>query len=99
MTTTERLGMPLVKTVTSAGPGGNPARSLETNVVSDHEVPGPGARKRTCPLSMLRSCTTGKLADEFWAPLPPEASELPRKPRPVRVSEPLVGTGDVADVM
>ena len=53
------LGMPLVKTVTRAGPGGKLFTGVEVKVVSDHPAIGSTWRKATWLLSMARSWTTG----------------------------------------
>src|SRR5947209_4054188 len=55
----ESLGMPLVKTVTRAGPGGKLFTGVEVKVVSDHPATGSTGRKATWLLSIARSCTTG----------------------------------------
>ena len=53
------LGMPLVKTVTRAGPGGKLFTGVEVKVVSDQPAIGSTGRKATWLLSMARSWTTG----------------------------------------
>ena len=53
------LGMPLVKTVTKAGPGGKLFTGVEVKVVSDQRAMGSTRRKATWLLSMARSWTTG----------------------------------------
>jgi hypothetical protein len=55
----ESLGMPLVKTVTKAGPAGKLFTGVEVNVVSDQPAVGSTGRKATWLLSMSRSWTTG----------------------------------------
>ena len=55
----ESLGMPLVKTVTRAGPGGKSFTGVEVKLVSDQPAIGSTGRKATWLLSMLRSWTTG----------------------------------------
>jgi hypothetical protein len=55
----ESPGMPLVKTVTRAGPGGKLFTGVEVKAVSDHPAIGSTGRKATWLLSMLRSWTTG----------------------------------------
>ena len=55
----ESLGMPLVKTVTNAGPGGKLLTGIEVKVASDQPATGSTGRKATWLLSMLRSWTTG----------------------------------------
>jgi hypothetical protein len=55
----EPLGMPLVKTVTKAGPGGKLFTGVEVKVVSDQRAMGSTGRKATWLLSMARSWTTG----------------------------------------
>ena len=55
----ESLGMPLVKTVTRAGPGGKLFTGLELKVVSDQPAVGSTRRKATWLLSMSSSWTTG----------------------------------------
>ena len=55
----ESLGMPLVKTVTKAGPGGKSVTGIELKVVSDQPAIGSTGRKATWLLSMSRSWTTG----------------------------------------
>ena len=55
----ESLGMPLVKTVTKAGPGGKLFTGVEVKAVSDQPAIGSTGRKMTWLLSMLRSWTTG----------------------------------------
>jgi len=54
----ESLGMPLVKTVTNAGPKGK-SKAVEVKELSDHPAMGSTGRKETSLLSMLRSCTNG----------------------------------------
>ena len=51
----ESLGMPLVKTVTKAGPAGKLFTGVEVNVVSDQPAVGSTGRKATWLLSMSRS--------------------------------------------
>ena len=51
----ESLGMPLVKTVTRAGPGGKLFTEVEVKLVSDQPAIGSTGRKATWLLSMLRS--------------------------------------------
>src|SRR6516164_1832884 len=70
------LGMPLVKTVTRAGPSGKLFSRIEVKPVSDQPVAGSAKSDMTWLLAMLRSCTTGKFAEESWK-LPPEACEMP----------------------
>jgi len=53
------LGMPLVKTVTKAGPGGKLFTGVEVKLVSDQPAIGSTGRKATWLLSMSRSWTTG----------------------------------------
>src|SRR5581483_8851154 len=53
------LGMPLVNTVTRAGPGGNPVTGTELKETSDHPPDASASRNVTWLLSILRSCTTG----------------------------------------
>jgi hypothetical protein len=53
------LGMPLVKTVTKAGPGGKLFTGVEVKVVSDQRAMGSTGRKATWLLSIARSWTTG----------------------------------------
>jgi hypothetical protein len=53
------LGMPLVKTVTKAGPGGKLLTGVEVKAVSDQPAVGSTGRKATWLLPMSRSCTTG----------------------------------------
>jgi hypothetical protein len=53
------LGMPLVKTVTRAGPEGKPLTGIELKAVSDHPTVGSTRRNATWLLSMLRSWTIG----------------------------------------
>ncbi len=53
------LGMPLVKTVTKAGPGGKLLTGVEVKAVSDQPAVGSTGRKATWLLSMSRSWTTG----------------------------------------
>ncbi len=53
------LGMPLVKTVTKAGPGGKLLTGVEVTAVSDQPAIGSTGRKATWLLSMSRNCTTG----------------------------------------
>jgi hypothetical protein len=55
----ESVGMPLVKTVTKAGPGGKLFTGAEVKEVSDQPAIGSTGRKATWLLSMSRSCTTG----------------------------------------
>jgi hypothetical protein len=55
----ESLGMPLVKTVTRAGPGGKLFTGVEVKVVLDQRAIGSTKRKATWLLSMSRSWTTG----------------------------------------
>ena len=55
----ESLGMPLVKTVTRAGPGGKLFTGVEVKEVSDQPAVGSTGRKATWLLSMSRSWTTG----------------------------------------
>jgi len=55
----ESLGMPLVKTVTKAGPGGKLFTGLEVKEVSDEPAIGSTGRNATWLLSMARSWTTG----------------------------------------
>ena len=55
----ESLGIPLVKTVTKAGPGGKLLTGVEAKVVSDQPAIGSTGRKATWLLSMARSSTTG----------------------------------------
>ena len=55
----ESLGMPLVKTVTRAGPGGKLFTGVEVKEVSDQPAAGSTRRKATWLLSMLRSWTKG----------------------------------------
>ena len=51
------LGMPLVKTVTRAGPEGKPVTGREVKLMSDQPSTGSTGRKTTWLLSMLRNCT------------------------------------------
>ena len=81
------LGIPLTVTVSRAGPLGNPVTSREVKVVSLQPMAGSGDRKAVCPLSRLRSCTTGKLVEESWA-FPPEPPENPEKNEPMSVRLP-----------
>jgi hypothetical protein len=53
------LGMPLVKTVTRAGPGGKLLTGIEVKAVSDQPAVGSTGRKATWLLSMSRNWTTG----------------------------------------
>ena len=53
------LGIPLVKTVTRAGPGGKLFTGVEVKVMSDQPAIGSTGRKATWLLSMSRSWTTG----------------------------------------
>ena len=53
------LGMPLVKTVTKAGPGGKLLTGVEVKAVSDQPAIGSTGRKATWLLSMSRSWTNG----------------------------------------
>ena len=53
------LGMPLVKTVTKAGPGGKLLTGVEVKAVSDQPAVGFTGRKATWLLSMSRNWTTG----------------------------------------
>jgi len=53
------LGMPLVKTVTKAGPGGKLLTGVEVKAVSDQPATGSTGRKVTWLLSMSRNWTTG----------------------------------------
>ena len=60
------LGMPLVKTVTSAWPMGKPLEwvvitviGVEVNEVSDQPVLASTSRKRVCSLARLSSWTSG----------------------------------------
>jgi hypothetical protein len=53
------LGIPLVKTVTKAGPGGKLLTGVEVKAVSDQPAVGSTGRKATWLLSMSRSWTTG----------------------------------------
>jgi hypothetical protein len=55
----ESLGMPLVKTVTRAGPGGKLFTGVEVKVMSDQPAIGSTRRNETWLLSMSRSWTTG----------------------------------------
>ena len=55
----ESLGMPLVKTVTKAGPGGKLFTGVEVKEVSDQPTIGSTGRKATWLLSIARSWTTG----------------------------------------
>ena len=55
----ESLGMPLVKTVTKAGPAGKLFTGVELKAVSDQPAIGSTGRKATWLLSMARSWTTG----------------------------------------
>ena len=55
----ESLAMPLVKTVTRAGPGGKLLTGVEVKAVSDQPAIGSTGRKATWLLSMLRNCTIG----------------------------------------
>ena len=55
----ESLGMPLVKTVTRAGPGGKLFTGVEVKVVSDQPAIGSTGRKATWLLSIARSWTIG----------------------------------------
>ena len=55
----ESLGMPLVKTVTRAGPGGKLFTGVEVKLVSDQPAIGSTGRNTTWMLSKSRSCTTG----------------------------------------
>ena len=80
----ESLGIPLVKTVTNAGPGGKLLTGAESKMVSDQPAIGSAGRKTTWLLSIARSWTTGELVDESWR-FPPEACEMPRKREPVSV--------------
>ena len=51
----ESLGIPLVKTVTKAGPGGKLFSGVEVKEVSDQPAVGSTGRKSTWLLSMARS--------------------------------------------
>jgi len=53
------LGIPLVKTVTKAGPGGKLFTGVEVKAVSDQPAVGSTGRKATWLLSMSRNWTTG----------------------------------------
>ncbi len=53
------LGMPLVKTVTRAGPKGKPLTGIDVKAVSDHPAVGSTRRNATWLLSRLRSWTIG----------------------------------------
>jgi hypothetical protein len=53
------LGIPLVKTVTKAGPGGRSLTGVEVKAVSDQPAVGSTGRKATWLLSMARNWTTG----------------------------------------
>jgi hypothetical protein len=53
------LGMPLVKTVTKAGPKGKSLTGIEVKAVFDQHAAGSTGRNATSPLSRLRSCTIG----------------------------------------
>jgi hypothetical protein len=53
------LGIPLVKTVTKAGPGGKLLTGVEVKAVSDQPAVGSTGRKATWLLSMSRNWTTG----------------------------------------
>src|SRR6266496_4117774 len=55
----ESLGMPLVKTVTKAGPGGKLFSRVEVKVLSDQPAIGSTGRKATWLLSIARSWTAG----------------------------------------
>src|SRR5262249_13579637 len=55
----ESLGIPLVKTVTNAGPGGKSLTGVEAKERSDQPAVGSTGRNATWLLSMSRSCTTG----------------------------------------
>ena len=63
------VGMPLVKTVTSAGPDGKAVIGLDVKRLSDQRRKGSDWRKTTSLLSMLRNCTfVSFLAEEGWVP-------------------------------
>jgi hypothetical protein len=53
------LGMPLVKTVTKAGPDGKSVTGREMKVVLDQARTGAARRKATWLFSRLRNCTIG----------------------------------------
>ena len=55
----ESLGIPLVKTVTNAGPGGKSFTGVEAKELSDQPAIGSTGRNTTWMLSKSRSCTTG----------------------------------------
>src|SRR5205807_1489870 len=55
---------------------------VEVKSVSDHPLSASTGRKIVCSLARLRSWTSGQLEEEFCAPLPPEASEMPLKREP-----------------
>lgn len=55
----ESVPMPLLKTVTKAGPMGKSATDVEVKEVSDHPAAGSIERKSSWLLSRLRSWTNG----------------------------------------
>ena len=55
----ESLGIPLVKMVTNAGPGGKLLTGVESKMISDQPAIGSAGRKATWLLSIARSWTTG----------------------------------------
>ena len=55
----ESLGIPLVKTVTNAGPKGKSVTGVEVKELSDHPAMGSTGRRETSLLSILRSWTNG----------------------------------------
>jgi hypothetical protein len=55
----ESLGMPFVKTVARAGPGGKSLTGVEVKAVTDHPAVGSTGRKASWLLSRLRSWTRG----------------------------------------
>lgn len=55
----ESLGIPLVKTVTNAGPEGKSLTGVEVKELSDHPTMGSTGRRETSLLSMLRNWIRG----------------------------------------
>src|SRR5207248_3647618 len=56
----ESLGMPLVKTVTKAGPAGKLFTGVEVNVVSDQPAVGSTGRKRSEERRVGKECRSGR---------------------------------------
>src|SRR4029077_14255336 len=89
------LGMPLVKTVTRAGPGGKLFTGVEVKVVSDQPAIGSTRRKAIWLLSMSGNLATGSLDSESWE-FPPEACDIPWKREPVSTRRLPSTSGEVA---